>query len=157
MPIFKITNVTSTLSKRESKYNTDVEFSVVNGIKNEKIIIKPGQLVFIECTQIPIGVYKLKLKGLILIEDSNHNEYNQLTYKPKSKIVINEIKLSNNGINEPNKELLQTNMVEIQPIADETQYNINTNQYIENENQTKKEDEPTKQTKRYIKKDKEIE
>lgn len=156
MAIFKITNITNTLSKRESKYNTDVEFNIGNGIKYEKIIIKPGQLSFVECRQIPISVYKLKLNGLILIEDSNHNEYNQLTYKPKSKIVINEIK-SSNEINELNKELLQTNMIEIQQITDETQYDINMNQDIENEIQTKKEDEPTKQTKRYIKKDKEIE
>ncbi len=83
MGIYKITNITNTLSKSSNKYNTDIEINIKNGVLANKTIIKPGQLIFVNYIQIPAAVNILKLRGYILIENSSEYEYNQFNNKLK--------------------------------------------------------------------------
>lgn len=144
MGIYKITNITNTLSKSNNRYNTNIEINIKNGVLANKTIIKPGQLIFVNyIQQIPAAVNILKLRGYILIENSSDYEYNQFNNKPKS---ISSRKENDTKIDEP-IQLLETivepNIVEIQAIDELIEVVDNT--------------EIIKPTKKNSKKDKEIE
>lgn len=144
MGIYKITNITNTLSKSNNRYNTNIEINIKNGVLANKTIIKPGQLIFVNyIQQIPAAVNILKLRGYILIENSSEYEYNQFNNKLKP---ISSRKENDTKIDEP-IQLLETivepNIVEIQ----------GNDELIEAVDNT----EIIKPTKKNSKKDKEIE
>ena len=77
MGIFKITNVTNQLGKRDSKYNTVVDFFYIDGFDKKEVEIKPGDFVILSIANLPLSIQRLRLKNLVVITELNGDDLNK--------------------------------------------------------------------------------
>jgi hypothetical protein len=81
MITYKITNLTGTLPKRASKYNTVATFNYADGLMKKTINIKPNDVAYLTVDRLPIGVHHLRILKLVDVTQVNKSEI------PKEKIV----------------------------------------------------------------------
>jgi hypothetical protein len=91
MEYFKIKNITNELDKRNSKYNTNIEFNYVDGMRNKVVSIEPGNEIFFQCNELPLSLRKLKLNGFVIVnvisKDLFYLELNKLNKTQTKKKV----------------------------------------------------------------------
>lgn len=76
---YKITNITNTFGKRDMNYMEDVNIEYVNGMKKEKITLKPDKSIIISTDKLPLSVHRLRLKNMIIVkmvDDTKENKSN---------------------------------------------------------------------------------
>jgi len=105
MGIFKITNVTNQLGKRDSKYNTVVDFFYIDGFDKKEVEIKPGDFVILSIANLPLSIQRLRLKNLVVITELNGDDLNK--YLNKEIESINN-DLINIDAKEKNEHTVQT-------------------------------------------------
>lgn len=88
MNTYKITNITNQLNKRDIQYSTNVNVQYVDKMIKKTLIVKPGESVFLSIEKLPISIYKLKIKNLILVSFVDAAELENLMNK--SKVMTDE-------------------------------------------------------------------
>lgn len=95
--IYKVTNITDTLNKRDVNYNKPLEIKYNRGFlqKTENLNPKEVKYFVIEGNIIPNSIQEYKLKHLVIVEEAN---YMDLTEKkePKKKLFEKKPKKSTN-------------------------------------------------------------
>lgn len=98
---YKIFNRTFRLDKRDADYNKTLYFDVPEGFHMKTYTIRPSQLIYMELSDIPISLRKLRMKGLITIlqvtDDEYYNELDKhnkiiMENKKKKKQSKNDVK-----------------------------------------------------------------
>jgi hypothetical protein len=111
MSVYKITNITNSLGKREYKYNSPVEFDYVDNMMKKKISIKPGDTTYLTINSLPLSIHRLRVDRLITVTEISAKELNHVISDSKPKvapIVKTEKKedvVSNNRLGKSNKKL----------------------------------------------------
>jgi len=90
MSTYKITNITNTLGKRNSKHNSNLDIEYVDEMTKKKITIKPNDCVYLTTISLPLSVHRLRVKKLITVVEVSENELKQFlntneTTKTKEK------------------------------------------------------------------------
>jgi len=67
MSIYKITNRTNLVGKRDFKFNSELDITVVDNMVKKTMKIKPGDSVFLTVTSLPLSVHRLRVKGLVTV------------------------------------------------------------------------------------------
>lgn len=98
MNVYKITNISNFLGKRDVKYNTPIEINYVDGLTKNKIIIKVGDTVFLNTQSLPISVHKLRAQNLVTVVETNESEMiaamqPKTRVKPHEEIIVEIIDL----------------------------------------------------------------
>lgn len=84
MSIYKITNITNLAGKRDFKYNSDLDISVVDKMVKKTMKLKPGDSVFLTVTSLPLSVHRLRVKKLVtVVEVSPADIPKKAAAKPK--------------------------------------------------------------------------
>ena len=67
MSIYKITNRTNLVGKRDFKFNSELDITVVDNMVKKTMKIKPGDSVFLTVASLPLSVHRLRVKGLVTV------------------------------------------------------------------------------------------
>lgn len=107
--IYKITNLTDLLNKRDVDYNRKLTIDYLENMTNKKIDILPKQSTYIKINNLSLTAHKLRVKGLISVveitEDRFNEEYEKMkirknkTTSSSNKKTINNVDKSNNKKN----------------------------------------------------------
>lgn len=97
MGIHKITNITNTLNKRHPNYNKtlNVDFNV--GFTKQSKKLQPGSFIFME-GGLPLSIEKLRLDGLVLIEEKTKEGKAQKEFLQKNTKTTEKKKNSSSDI-----------------------------------------------------------
>jgi hypothetical protein len=76
MAIFKITNITNKIERRQNGYNSSVEIEYVNSMEKKLVILRSGEVLFMDISTLPISIHKLRAKNLISVIETSKNEMN---------------------------------------------------------------------------------
>jgi len=87
MSTYKITNITNSLGKRESKYNTTIEIDYIDNMTKKIVKVRAGDSVFLTAPTLPLSVQRLRLKNLIAVVEISLEELNEhiSSTKPKAQ------------------------------------------------------------------------
>jgi len=90
MNVYKITNISHFLGKRDFKYNSELEIEYVDAMQKKVLKIKPGNSIYLSVNHLPLSIHKLRIKKLISVEEVSQSELNELaklsqTNKTKNK------------------------------------------------------------------------
>jgi hypothetical protein len=88
MNTFKITNITNSIGKREPKHNAILDVEYVDHMVKKTIRVKPGNTVYLTVDALPLSVHRLRVKGLVVVEEISATELAKLTKQaepPKPK------------------------------------------------------------------------
>lgn len=91
--IYKITNITDTLNKRDVNYNKPLEIKYNRGFLQRTEILNPKEVKYfvIEGNLLPNSIQEYKLKQLVIVEEANHvNLYEKK--QPKKKRIVKQTK-----------------------------------------------------------------
>jgi len=83
MNIYRITNITNLLPKRDRKFNTAVNIEYVDKMIKKSILVKPKDDVFLSVPILPLSVHRLRIKNLITVMTITPPELGRSTKKPK--------------------------------------------------------------------------
>ena len=103
MGYYKITNITNTLSKRHSLYNSIVDIVYVNNLMKKVYKLNPGSDMYYSGGSLPLSVHKLRLDGYIIV-----NEVSESMFKTGAKERQEEEKMNTTGKTQNNKKSLTT-------------------------------------------------
>lgn len=67
MSTYKITNTTNFAGKRDFKYNSELDISVVDNMVKKTMKLKPGDSVFLTVSSLPLSVHRLRVKRLVTV------------------------------------------------------------------------------------------
>lgn len=86
MSTYKITNITNLTNKRDFKYNSPLEFQVVDNMVKQTISIKPADSVFLTVSSLPLSIHRLRVKGLITVVEVSPDDIpkKKVAAKPKA-------------------------------------------------------------------------
>ena len=90
MHTYKITNVTNLAGKRDSMYNRVVDIEYIDNRMKKLINLKAGDTVYLTVNSLPLSIHRLRMKGLILIDEVNQSEATKSTKKAVPKTVIDK-------------------------------------------------------------------
>lgn len=93
MGIYKITNITNLAGKRDFKYNSDLEFDVIDNMVNKSIKIKPGDTIFLTVQSLPLSIHNLRVKNLITVTEVSEMEATKSIIAVKPKKVEKEVEI----------------------------------------------------------------
>ncbi len=82
MSTYKITNVSNLLGKREASYNSILNIEYVKEMSKLNKELKPGEIMYMTTSTLPMSVHRLRTKGLITVIEINGKEAEEAT-KPK--------------------------------------------------------------------------
>jgi hypothetical protein len=95
MGIYKITNITNRIERRQNSYNSSVEIEYVNNMEKKNIVLRAGEVLFMDIVSLPVSIHKLRAKNLISVIEASRNEMNSdstiKANKSKPKVVIPEL------------------------------------------------------------------
>ena len=72
--IYKITNITNLVGKRDPKHNSLVNIEYVDGRTKKTMSLKAGEEVFISVQSLPLSVHRLRIKKLVQIAEASDAE-----------------------------------------------------------------------------------
>lgn len=101
MAYFKIRNITNNLGKRHPRFNTPQIIETRGLINSEKTSIQPGHEIIVESEFLPVSAQQLRLKGFLLIQEINKNDYLKHVKAREAQILAEET--SFNVLKEPVK------------------------------------------------------
>ena len=78
MSIFKITSLTNSGNKRESKYNTSLNIDYIDNMQKKTIVLKPGGVIYLSISSLPISIHKLRVRNLIIVDEISSNELSEV-------------------------------------------------------------------------------
>jgi len=104
MRTYKITNITNTLNKRNLYYNKTLDIEFPYDMKDQKVNLKPNDNIIFKTHHIPFNIQKLKIQGLVMIDDITRTENSVIKPKKKKKTKEN----SSTKTNKPKKQEKQT-------------------------------------------------
>lgn len=89
MNTYKITNLTNTVGKRETKFNSILDIDYVDSMVKKTIKVKPGETVYLTINSLPLSVHRLRVKNLVSVVEIDDTELKDImnSLKPKVKIV----------------------------------------------------------------------
>lgn len=91
MSIYKITNRTNLVGKRDFKFNSELDITVVDNMVKKTMKIKPGDSVFLTVTSLPLSVHRLRVKGLVTVVEVSPADLPKKAPVPKpanKKVVV---------------------------------------------------------------------
>jgi len=74
MTNYKITNITNTAGKRDTKFNTTLSIDYIDSMMRKTITVKPGETIFLQINSLPLSVHRLRVKKLISVVEVSNNE-----------------------------------------------------------------------------------
>ena len=83
MSTYKITNITNSIGKREPKYNSILDVEFVDHMVKKIVRVKPGNSIFLNADALPLSVHRLRVKGLVIVEEISESELAKLIKKPE--------------------------------------------------------------------------
>ena len=89
MNIYKITNISGNIGKRDPNYNSTLMLNYINKLKKEKLLIKPGETVYLSIDKLPISAHSLRVKNLISVSEISEAELKKAL--PKKKQVEKQV------------------------------------------------------------------
>jgi hypothetical protein len=89
MNTYQIINTTNTLTKRDVNHNKTVVVTYVDNMTEKQVTLKPGEVIYLKTSSLPISVHKLRLNGLIIVNDWDNVN---IAKKPTKKVSIQKIK-----------------------------------------------------------------
>ena len=92
MSIYKITNITDTLPKRDSKNNSKVIVSYVNNMMREEIEVKPKDIIYLTIQQLPLSIHRLRMKNLITVVEVHESDLPDLQKGYQQKEITPSVK-----------------------------------------------------------------
>ncbi|MFW5847356.1 MAG: hypothetical protein ACOCVF_00355 [bacterium] len=94
--IYKITNITDSLNKRDINFNKPIELTYTRGFLQRTEIVRPKDFIYlvVEGKTLPNSVQKNKLRGLIIVEEANHVDLYEDKPKPQKKKTVKKTKKS---------------------------------------------------------------
>lgn len=103
MSIYKITNISNLVGKRDNKFNSNVEIEYVDGIVKKTINIKPSETIFLTIDSLPLSIHRLRVKNLISVLEVGEHELTKSIDKSKPMNNLDEeekkIELKKNNLN----------------------------------------------------------
>lgn len=97
MANFKITNITSTLAKRHSNYNTPLNVDYVDGFKKFSYSLRPNEELFLSTNTLPLSVHNLRMKSLVTVVEISSKE---LVQSKKEKEVVKSVEVKEKKVEE---------------------------------------------------------
>jgi len=74
MGIYKITNTTNKIDKRQQGFNSLVLIDYVNNMEKQSKPLNAGETLFIEISALPISIHKLRAKNMISVSEASRSE-----------------------------------------------------------------------------------
>jgi hypothetical protein len=74
MNTYKITNVTNTAGKRDPMFNSVLNIDYVDAMMKKTITIKPGEMIYLQISTLPLSVHRLRVKKLINVVEISRSE-----------------------------------------------------------------------------------
>lgn len=92
MGIYKLTNVTDKIGKRDIKYNSTLEIEYVDKMVKKIIKLLPKETCYLTVTSLPISIQRLEIKNLLTISEISSEELNKYyqEMKAKNSKIVNE-------------------------------------------------------------------
>ena len=84
MSIYKITNRTNLVGKRDFKFNSELDITVVENMVKRTMKLKPGDSVFLTVASLPLSVHRLRVKGLVTVVEVSPADLPKKASKPKA-------------------------------------------------------------------------
>jgi hypothetical protein len=78
MSTYKITNITHIGVRRDFKFNSELDIEYVDNMSKKIIKLKPGKSIYLSIKTLPLSVHRLRLKGLITVEEVDATELAQV-------------------------------------------------------------------------------
>jgi len=78
MSTYKITNVTHLAGKRDFKFNSELDIEYVDNMSKKVVKVKPGKSIFLSIGTLPLSVHRLRVKGLVAVEEVSATELAQM-------------------------------------------------------------------------------
>jgi hypothetical protein len=85
MNIYKITNITDKLGKRDNNYNNILKISYVDEMVKKNIELKPNNTIYFKANSLPLSVQKFKIKNLVSVNEISEKEFNDIKQNKKTK------------------------------------------------------------------------
>jgi len=85
MNIYKITNISDKLGKRDNNYNSTLKISYINEMVKKNIDLKPNNTIYFKANSLPLSVQKFKIKKLVSVNEISEKEFNNIKQNKKSK------------------------------------------------------------------------
>ena len=77
MGIYKLTNITDKIGKRDLKYNSILEIEYIDKMVKKVIKLSPNETCYLTVTSLPISIQRLAIKNLITISEVSSEELNK--------------------------------------------------------------------------------
>jgi hypothetical protein len=77
MVTYKITNITSSLGKRNDNSNKTLVISFVDEMERKNVDLKPNETMFFTATSLPLSIQKYRMKGLVSVAEIDQKELNK--------------------------------------------------------------------------------
>jgi len=90
MGYFKIKNITNSLGKRHPRFNTTQVIETKGLISSVKTSIFPGAEIIIESEFLPVSAQQLRLKGFLIVQEINKNDYLKHVKAREAQILAEE-------------------------------------------------------------------
>jgi|JFJP01.1.fsa_nt_gi hypothetical protein len=91
MNTYKITNLTNTVGKRETKFNSILDIDYVDSMVKKTIKVKPGETVYLTIGSLPLSVHRLRVKNLVSVVEIDDTELKNIMDSLKPKVNAIEI------------------------------------------------------------------
>jgi hypothetical protein len=89
MSTFKITNKTSSLGKRNPKYNSPIRIEYAEKMTMKNTLIKPGDSTYLTIPKLPLSIQKQKMQGYLDIQNIAPNQLSSLMQQPITTTTTN--------------------------------------------------------------------
>jgi len=84
--MYKITNITNLLGKRDFKFNSNINIDYVDGLLKKTMVVKPGDNVVLSIDSLPLSVHRLRVKNLVTVMEIGEAEKKELIAKNQKPI-----------------------------------------------------------------------
>lgn len=101
MGYFKIKNITNALGKRHPRFNTPQIIETKGLLSTDKTIIHPGHEIIVESEFLPVSAQQLRLKGFLIVQEINKNDYLKHVKAREAQILAEEASIK--VLEEPTK------------------------------------------------------
>ena len=95
MGMYKITNITNVVGKRDVNYNSILNIELIENMKKKIIKLKPEDSVVISVLRLPISIHALRIKGLVSVVEVE-GVFNKTTPQKNEKKEQTTEKVENN-------------------------------------------------------------
>ena len=74
MNVYKITNITNLLGKRDLNFNSTLKIKYVDEMRKKTVELKPQEVMFLSITNLPLSVHRLRIKKLVSVTQVANKE-----------------------------------------------------------------------------------